>query len=46
VDALADVRYVLYEPKGELTIVRERGSEVPDPELVRIALRKADDEAV
>jgi uncharacterized membrane protein YcaP (DUF421 family) len=43
VDALADVRYVLYEPKGELTTVRERGSEVPDPELVRITLRKAGD---
>ena len=41
VDALADVRYVLYESKGELTIVRERGPEVPDPELVRIALREA-----
>ena len=41
VDALADVRYVLYESKGELTIVRERGPEMPDPKLVTIALRKA-----
>lgn len=41
VHALADVRYVLYESKGELTIVREQGPEVPDPDLVRIALRKA-----
>jgi uncharacterized membrane protein YcaP (DUF421 family) len=41
VHALADVRYVLYESKGELTIVREQGPDVPDPDLVRIALRKA-----
>jgi uncharacterized membrane protein YcaP (DUF421 family) len=41
VDSLADVRYVLYESKGELTIVPERGAEVPDPELVRVALREA-----
>ncbi len=41
VNTLAEVRYVLYESKGELTIVPERGPEVPDPELVRIALRKA-----
>jgi len=31
VGSLAEVRYVLYETKGELTIVRERGPEVPDP---------------
>jgi uncharacterized membrane protein YcaP (DUF421 family) len=41
VDALADVRYVLYESKGELTIVREQGPAIPDPDLVRIALGKA-----
>jgi uncharacterized membrane protein YcaP (DUF421 family) len=41
VNALADVRYVLYESKGELTIVREQGPAVPDPDLVRIALGKA-----
>jgi uncharacterized membrane protein YcaP (DUF421 family) len=38
VSSLADVRYVLYESKGELTIVPERGPHVPDPDLVRIAL--------
>jgi uncharacterized membrane protein YcaP (DUF421 family) len=38
VGSLAEVRYVLYETKGELIIVRERGPEAPDPELVRIAL--------
>lgn len=38
VDSLSDVRYVLYESKGELTIVPERGFQVPDPDLVRIAL--------
>ena len=38
VNSLADVRYVLYESKGELTIVPERGAQVPDPDLVRIAL--------
>jgi uncharacterized membrane protein YcaP (DUF421 family) len=38
VGSLAEVRYVLYETKGELTIVRERGPDAPDPELVRIAL--------
>jgi uncharacterized membrane protein YcaP (DUF421 family) len=39
VGSLAEVRYVLYETKGELTIVPERGPDSPDPELVRIALR-------
>jgi uncharacterized membrane protein YcaP (DUF421 family) len=40
VDSLSDVRYVLYESKGELTIVPERGLQVPDPDLVRIALHE------
>jgi uncharacterized membrane protein YcaP (DUF421 family) len=40
VDRLADVRYVLYETKGELTIVRETGAD-DDPELVRAGLRTA-----
>ena len=40
VDSLSDVRYVLYESKGELTIVPERGPQVPDPDLVRIALHE------
>jgi len=40
VSSLSDVRYVLYESKGDLTIVPERGAEVPDPDLVRIALHK------
>ena len=35
VDSLSDVRYVLYESKGELTIVPERGLQVPDPDLVQ-----------
>ena len=38
VNALGDVRYVLYESKGELTIVPERGPGEPDPDLVRIVL--------
>ena len=41
VATLADVRYVLYEAKGELTIVPEHGSELPDTELVEMALRRA-----
>ena len=40
VGSLSDVRYVLYESKGELTIVPERGSDVPDPDLVRIVLHR------
>jgi uncharacterized membrane protein YcaP (DUF421 family) len=40
VNSLAEVRYVLYKAKGELTIVPERGQLVPDPDLVRIALRQ------
>lgn len=41
VNSLADVRYVLYESKGELTIVPERGPQEPDSDLVRIALHQA-----
>ena len=33
--SLSDVRYVLYESSGELTIVPERGPQVPDPDLVQ-----------
>src|SRR3954454_20622468 len=40
VERLADLRYVLYETKGELTVVRENGSP-GDPELVRAGLRDA-----
>lgn len=40
VDSLSNVRYVLYESKGELTIVPERGAQVPDPDLVRLALQQ------
>lgn len=40
VGSLSEVRYVLYEAKGELTIVPERGPQVADPDLVRIALRR------
>ncbi|MGB8961131.1 MAG: YetF domain-containing protein [Pseudonocardiaceae bacterium] len=43
VASLSELRYVLYETKGELTIVREPGDESPDPELVRIGLRDAAD---
>jgi hypothetical protein len=38
---VADLRYVLYETKGELTIVREPGGGAPDPELVRVGLHAA-----
>jgi uncharacterized membrane protein YcaP (DUF421 family) len=41
VGALAELRYVLYETKGELTIVREPGDGAPDPELVTTGLRDA-----
>lgn len=39
--SLAEVRYVLYESKGAITVVREDGGSVPDPELVAIGLRDA-----
>jgi uncharacterized membrane protein YcaP (DUF421 family) len=42
VDGVSQLRYVLYETKGELTIVPE--SEIPDeglPELIRIGLHDA-----
>jgi uncharacterized membrane protein YcaP (DUF421 family) len=38
---LSELRYVLYETKGELTIVEERGDGERDAELVRIGLRDA-----
>jgi uncharacterized membrane protein YcaP (DUF421 family) len=41
ITSLGELRYVLYETKGELTIVREPGENVPDPELVRTGLREA-----
>jgi uncharacterized membrane protein YcaP (DUF421 family) len=37
----ADLRYVLYETKGELTVVRGDGTAGPDPELVRAGLEAA-----
>jgi uncharacterized membrane protein YcaP (DUF421 family) len=40
VGRLEELRYVLYETKGELTVVRENGSD-DDPELVRAGLRDA-----
>jgi uncharacterized membrane protein YcaP (DUF421 family) len=43
VASLSDVRYVLYESKGELTIVPEHGPQEPDSDLVRIALRQVPD---
>ncbi len=42
VQRLEDLRYVLYEPKGELTVVPETTGE-PDSDLVRIGLRTAAD---
>lgn len=41
VGSVGELRYVLYETKGELTIVPERGSAEPDPELVVVGLREA-----
>src|SRR4051794_30203363 len=41
VASIGELRYVLYETKGELTIVREPGAGVADPELVRAGLRDA-----
>lgn len=41
VGSLAELRYVLYEAKGELSIVPERGTRHRDPELVRRGLREA-----
>jgi uncharacterized membrane protein YcaP (DUF421 family) len=38
---LAELRYVLYETKGELTIVREHGAGVEDSPLVRAGLQGA-----
>ncbi len=42
IGSLAELRYVLYEAKGQLTIVREPGDPSSgDPELVREAVRSA-----
>jgi len=42
VGSLADLRYVLYEAKGQLTIVREPGgTSFADPELVRDTVQEA-----
>lgn len=38
---LSELRYVLYETKGELTIVREADAPTPDGRLVRIGLQDA-----
>ena len=38
---VSELRYVLYETKGELTIIREPGPDVPDPALVADGLRTA-----
>lgn len=40
VGSLHELRYVLYETKGDLTIVREPGN-TPDSDLVRAGLREA-----
>jgi uncharacterized membrane protein YcaP (DUF421 family) len=41
IGSVSELRYVLYETKGELTVVREPGGAAPDPELVRRGLQKA-----
>jgi uncharacterized membrane protein YcaP (DUF421 family) len=38
---LSELRYVLYETKGELTVVRERDPRSPDGPLVQAGLRDA-----
>lgn len=38
---LSELRYVLYETKGELTIVREAGPGTPDGDLVRAGVEQA-----
>ncbi len=38
---ISELRYVLYEAKGEITIVRERGAGEPDPHLVQLGLADA-----
>lgn len=40
---VGDLRYVLYETKGELTVVREPGGDRTDPPLVQEGLRSAAD---
>lgn len=41
VGSVSELRYVLYETKGELTIVRELGADTADPPLVRCGLADA-----
>lgn len=41
VGSLDELRYVLYETKGEFTLVPERGANEPDPALVRAGLEDA-----
>jgi uncharacterized membrane protein YcaP (DUF421 family) len=38
---LADVRYAIYETKGDLTIIRETAADEPDPQLVASGLADA-----
>ena len=39
--AIEDVRYVLYEPKGSITVVPHEVSADPEPQLVREGLEHA-----
>ncbi len=39
--AIEDVRYLLYEPKGSITVVRRSVPADPEPELVRDGLEQA-----
>lgn len=41
VGSLSELRYVLYETKGDLTVVRESGGRDGDSELVQLGLRDA-----
>ena len=41
VATIAELRYVLYESKGELTVVREHSHTEPDPDLIKAGLRGA-----
>jgi uncharacterized membrane protein YcaP (DUF421 family) len=38
VRSLSELRYVLYETKGDLTVILEEGEDHPDPQLVQIGL--------
>lgn len=43
VGSIEEIRYVLYETKGDLTVVLETGQAVPDSDLVRVGLSESAD---